>query len=129
VAEDAVRCEPVWSAKFPASREFSRETSKNASLERFLRPEYEHDQRVGAKFLARKEQGILALEQGILSSEQGLSNRGAGYCGQQIKPCAEAGRSRTLDPVKKCLGVDKYFLHLSGKSCQKPHIQEPRPGP
>jgi hypothetical protein len=47
---------------------------------RFLRTEYEHDQKVSAKFPARKEQGILALEQGILSSEQGLSNRGAGYC-------------------------------------------------
>jgi hypothetical protein len=102
---------------------------KKAILERFLRTEYEHDQRVSAKFPARKEQGILALEQGILSSEQGLSNRGAGYCGQQIKPCAEAGRSRTLDPVKKCRGEDKYFLHRSGQSCQKPHIQEPRPGP
>jgi hypothetical protein len=52
--------------------------SKKAILERFLRTEFEHDQRVSAKFPARKEQGILALEQGILSSEQGFSNRGAG---------------------------------------------------
>ena len=57
---------------------FAGNSSKKAILERFLRTEYEHDQRVNAKFPARKEQGILALEQGILSSEQGLSNRGAG---------------------------------------------------
>src|SRR3954466_8267207 len=68
--------------------------------------------------LLAKSREFLPLEQGILSSEQGLSNRGAGYCGQQIKPCAEAGRSRTLDPVKKCRGEDKYFLHRSGQSCR-----------
>jgi hypothetical protein len=72
VVADAVTCEPVSAAEFPANREINREFCRIRPRRRFTVVNRQTNSMLCSRIPYATEQGIILGEQGILKKEQGV---------------------------------------------------------